>query len=100
LPGTFANLGGGIWLIVMVLTGLGLRDGNAVLAAFFGINLLAGLGIILGMILLIVPGLILAARWSAANAALLAEGDGVNAALGRSWHMTGPSLWPIIGVQL
>jgi len=56
LPGTFANLGAEYGLIVMVLTGLGLRDGNAGFGAFFGINLLAGLGIILGMICLIVLG--------------------------------------------
>lgn len=100
LPATFANLGAEYALIIMALTGLGLRGGNAGFGAFFGINFLAGLGILLGMILLIVPGLILAARWSAANAALLAEGEGVNAALSRSWDMTRPSLWPIIGTQL
>ena len=99
-PATLANLGAEYGLLTLVLTGLGLREGNAGFGAFFGINFLAGLGILLGMILLIVPGMILGARWSAANAALLAEGEGINAALSRSWHMTSASLWPIIGVQL
>jgi len=100
LPAALANLGAGYVLISLMLTSLGLREGKSGFDAFFGVNFLAGLCIVLGMILLIVPGLILAARWSAANAALLAEGDGVSAALRRSWHMTGPSLWPIIGIQL
>ncbi len=100
LPANLANLGAQYGLITLVLTGLGLREGNARFGAFFGINFLAGLGILLGIVLLVVPGLFLAARWSAANAALLAEGEGVNAALGRSWDMTAASVWPIVGVQL
>lgn len=100
IPSTFANLGVQYGLLTLVLTSIGLRDGNAGFGSFFGINFLAGLGIVVGMILLIVPGLILAARWSTANAALLAEGEGVTAALGRSWDMTRASIWSIIGVQL
>jgi hypothetical protein len=100
LPATLANLGAQYGLITLVLTGRGLREGTAGFGAFFGINFLAGLGIMLGIVLLVVPGLFLAARWSAANAALLSEGEGVNAALGRSWDMTAASVWPIVGVQL
>lgn len=56
--------------------------------AVFGVCLLSNLGIILGLVLLIVPGLILAVRWFPAVPALIGEDVGVTEALGESWRKT------------
>jgi len=66
----------------------------------FGIGLLAGLGVVLGMLLLIVPGVILALMWSVAVPVRVAEGPGVRAALHRSRVLTAGYRWPIFLVLL
>ena len=96
----FVSLGLQYWLIRQTLERRDILDGGAGFGSFFGVNFLSGLAILLGLVLLIVPGVYLMARWSAADAALLAEGEGVTAALGKSWEMTAPHLWPIIGALL
>jgi hypothetical protein len=54
----------------------------------FGIGFLSNLGIVLGLVLLIVPGLILWARWSAAAPAGVAEDRGVGESMDRSARLT------------
>lgn len=106
MPGTGASLGGIVsigvqyWLIRQALERRDRLDGRAGFGSLFGLNLLSGLAIIVGFLLLIVPGIYLMARWSAADAALLSEGEGVSAALGESWEMTASHIWPIIGALL
>lgn len=56
--------------------------------AFVGLAIVSGLGIGLGILLLIVPGLILLARWSVAAALLVGEHEGVFEALRRSREIT------------
>jgi hypothetical protein len=68
--------------------------------AVFGLGILTGLGMIAGLLLLIVPGIILAVRWSVAVPALLSEGIGITAALGRSWEETKGRFWTIFFVML
>lgn len=53
-----------------------------------GLMLLWGLGVGLGMVLLIVPGLILLSMWSCSMQALIAENCGVIASFGRSAELT------------
>ena len=50
-------------------------------------SFLSSLGIILGMLLFLVPGLILALHWSLAHMAIVVEGVGGSAGLGRSRHL-------------
>ncbi|MGH3009322.1 MAG: hypothetical protein ACRDLM_07955 [Gaiellaceae bacterium] len=57
---------------------------RAVLGTLLGASLIAGLGIGIGFILLVVPGLILFARWSLVVPAVLLEGRTVGDALRRS----------------
>jgi hypothetical protein len=66
------------------LLSLGLRRA----LPLFGLALLSGLAIGFGMLLLIVPGLILASIWSVAVPALIIENKGVGEALERSSHLT------------
>lgn len=63
-----------------------------------GLYVLMYLGIVLGMILLIVPGIILALMWTVAGPALVVERCGVFAAFGRSRALTKGHRWTILGL--
>ena len=62
----------------------------------FGI--LFGIGVALGLILIIVPGLILLTFWSVGAPAIVAEGVGPIAAFGRSWNLVRGNAWSVFGV--
>lgn len=63
-------------------------------------GILTGLGIGLGLILLILPGLYIFARWYLAAALLVRDQDGRRAAMRRSWEMLAVH-WPAaLGVGL
>lgn len=64
----------------------------------FGLALLQALGIAIGTMLLIVPGLILMVMWSVATAALVIEKRGVFASLQRSRDLTRGNRWSIFGL--
>ncbi len=57
-------------------------------------------GIVVGMILLVVPGLIVGTRWFLAPNVVLLSRRGVREALGMSWQMTGAHFGPLFGVVL
>jgi hypothetical protein len=77
----------------------GLLPGDAPgkVAAFFGLCFLSNLGILLGFVLLIVPGIWLYARWLAAGPILFAEDMTVSEALAASAERTRPLLGAIVG---
>lgn len=63
-------------------------------------GILIGLGVLLGLVLLILPGLYVFARWYLAGALLVREGSGRRAAMQRSWDML-ETHWPAaLGVGL
>lgn len=63
-------------------------------------GLLIGLGILLGLVLLILPGFYVFARWYLASALLVRDGGGRRAAMQRSWEMLAAH-WPAaLGVGL
>ena len=63
-------------------------------------GLLIGLGILLGLVLVILPGLYVFARWYLASALLVRDGGGRRAAMQRSWEMLAAH-WPAaLGVGL
>ena len=64
--------------------------------AFFGLGILTTLGILLGLVVLVIPGLVLAVRWSASDPILLGSDDSVTEAMQHSWRATGPHFWPIL----
>jgi hypothetical protein len=68
--------------------------------AAFGFNLLSGLAIALGLILFIVPGLILFARWAVGLPALLRENLSVTEAMRRSTMLTRGNGWRLLGLGL
>lgn len=68
--------------------------------ALFLAGLLGGLGMIVGFIFLVVPGLVLAAGWSALTPFIVVERKGPIEALGASWRSTAASRWQIVLVLL
>ena len=63
-----------------------------------GVSILAGLGIALGFILLIIPGLILMVIWSLVAPVTVLERPGVFAAFGRSRELVRGNGWHVFGV--
>jgi uncharacterized membrane protein len=57
-------------------------------------------GVGLGLILLIVPGMLWALRWSVAVPVAVAEAPGISAALARSAALTRGHRWAILGVHV
>jgi len=84
------------WLTIKLLEAHDERRGNRGVASVFGIGILAGLGIAIGFLLLVVPGIILLVRWSASVPYALAEDIGVTDALRRSFDETREAFWPIL----
>lgn len=75
----------------------GLRPGKRRYGSAIGSGLLATLGMLGGFILLIVPGLYLAARWSISTPLIVGEEYAAVDALKESWRRTQASAWPIVG---
>ena len=65
-----------------------------------GLSLLWAIGVGIGFILLIVPGIILLMMWSVAVPALVVEREGVFAAFSRSAELTKGARWKIFGLSL
>ena len=87
----------GFLLTVNLLRGGGLAPSGlqAGFGAYFGLALLGGLGMILGVLMLVIPGVVLFVRWSPAYGYALADGLGVSDALGKAWRETAAHFWPL-----
>ncbi|HET7054767.1 MAG TPA: hypothetical protein VFI09_12730 [Solirubrobacterales bacterium] len=62
-----------------------------------GFGILFGIGVAIGFILIIVPGLILLTFWSVGAPAIVVEGIGPIDAFGRSWRLVRGEAWPVFG---
>lgn len=71
----------------------------AVIAPLLGVAIVVYLGIIIGFLLFIVPGVWLAARWSVYLPALVIDREGIHA-MTRSADLTRDYRWPIIGAGI
>ncbi|MFL5821683.1 MAG: hypothetical protein ACJ76S_13460 [Solirubrobacteraceae bacterium] len=69
-----------------------------VLGALIGVIILAAIGITIGFILLIVPGLILLTLWAVVVPVTVVERPGVTAAFGRSRELVRGSGWQVLAV--
>lgn len=65
-----------------------------------GLGIIAGLGIVLGYVLLIVPGVILTVLWSVAAPAVVVEKRGVFGSLQRSRDLTRGHRWSVFGLMV
>lgn len=74
--------------------------GLSVAVPLFLLGLVSAIGIALGFLLIIVPGIILYVMWSVAAPALVEERLGPIEALGRSSDLTSGARWKIFGLTL
>jgi len=74
--------------------------GMRVILPLIGLSILFAIGVGIGFILLIVPGIILLLMWAVAVPALVIERPGVFGAFGRSSELTKGARWKIFGLLL
>jgi hypothetical protein len=65
-----------------------------------GFGILFAIGVTVGFLLLIVPGLILITFWSVGAPAIVVEGIGPIDAFKRSWQLVRGNAWPVFGTLL
>lgn len=68
--------------------------------ALLGLNLLSGIAILVGLLILILPGLYLLVRWSAAAPALISEEADVTDSLDRSAEAVKGRFWHVLAAIL
>lgn len=78
----------------------GLELAARLLLPIIGLSVIVGLGVSIGALLLVVPGLILAVMWAVAVPAMVAEKRGVFESLQRSRDLTRGSRWAIFFLGL
>jgi hypothetical protein len=77
-----------------------LRSATPVLGQLILVGIVAGVGIVIGFVLIVVPGLVLITIWSVAAPVVVLEHPGVFAALGRSRQLVRGNGWQVFGVIL
>jgi hypothetical protein len=75
-----------------------LRSVEPVLAPLLGVSVLFGIGVAIGFVLLIIPGLILIVIWSVVAPVTVLERPGVFAAFGRSRELVRGNGWRVFAV--
>ena len=88
------------WLTVTLLKLHGQRNSSRGVGTVFFIGLLSGLGILLGFVLFVVPGIILLVRWSMSVPYALAEDVSATDAMAASFDETRGAFWPLLGILL
>ena len=83
-----------------VSIGAALGDGLRYFFPLFIVALLVGLGTLIGLILLVIPGLFLMVRWAVSAPAALIEREGPTHSIGRSAELTEGHRWAIFGLVL
>lgn len=72
-----------------------MRAGGTRFWHYLGMSILSLLGVVLGLFLLIVPGIFLLVRWSAASGFAIGARDGITDSLSASWDATKGHGWAI-----
>jgi hypothetical protein len=70
---------------------------SPVLLPLIAVSILGGIGIGIGFVLCIVPGLFLLTFWSVVAPVTVIERPGVFSAFGRSWELVRGYAWPVFG---
>jgi hypothetical protein len=69
-----------------------------VLGALIGAAILSGIGITVGLVLCIVPGVFLLTIWAVVSPVIVIERKGVFAAFSRSYELVKGNFWQVLGV--
>jgi uncharacterized membrane protein len=80
--------------------GESIAAGVAVLLPLIALSILLAIGVMIGFVLLIVPGVILYCMWSVAVPSLVEERRGVFGSFGRSRELTDGFKWKVFGTLL
>lgn len=83
-----------------VSIGAAIGDGLRYFFPLFIVALLVGLGVALGLLFFIIPGLILMVRWAVSAPAALIEREGPTHSIGRSAELTEGHRWAVFGLLL
>ena len=75
-----------------------LQAATPVIGQLILVGIIAGIGILIGFILIIIPGLILITIWSVAAPVVVLERPGAFKALGRSRELVRGNGWQVFGV--
>lgn len=87
--------------MVLLRTGVpGGRRGSRGFWTYFGLSFLSGIAILLGLVLLIIPGLVVWARLAPSAGYALADDMEVSDAMSKSWDATGDHILPIMLAHL
>ena len=78
-------------------TGLIGSKAPAKFLSLWGMTIVSSIAILLGCVLLLLPGIYLAARWMIAAPAIIGEDLSAGAGMRESWERTRDSVWPIAG---
>ena len=83
-----------------VSIGAALGDGLRYMFPLFIVALLTGLGVIVGLVFFIIPGLFLMVRWVVSAPAAVIEREGPTHSIGRSADLTRGHRWAVFGLVL
>lgn len=97
LFGGFVVWAAGYFLLLRLMEKAGYLDGGkkSGLGTYFVLGIAVLLGVLVGFVALIVPGIYLSLRWLPAYADALRSGGSAGAALRRSWRMTEGAWMPL-----
>ena len=73
-------------------------DAMPYILPLIGFGILFGIGVAIGFVLIVIPGLILLTFWSVGAPAIVVEGAGPIDAFGRSWRLVRGEAWSVFGV--
>jgi len=98
---TFIAIGFQVWMTEAILTEMSTKDRGARSSGIgIRVSFVSQLGILLGLVLLIIPGLIAFVRWSMVLPIALSQRVGVIESMRRSWHRTEGHFWPILSLLM
>lgn len=107
LVGTYVFVGAVVRLVEDVQDGVldasigGLISSiGPVLLTLIIVGILAGIGITVGLVLCIVPGLFLLTFWAVVSPVIVVEGAGIGEAFSRSWALVKGNAWQVFAVIL
>ena len=75
-------------------------QGAAGILPYIGMTIISTIAVVLGLILLLIPGIYIWVRWSASTGFLISGGASITDSLSASWRATKGSGWPIFLVTL
>jgi hypothetical protein len=100
LTAAMAKASADVYLGHPVLVGPTFKFAVSRIHSILWISILSGLAILLGFVLLIVPGVILLVRWFFGSTVFVIEGRKGSKALGRSWGLAQGHFWKVLGTFL